>query len=309
MGARSGDRVATAAPRGGASSGDKPAGGPGGVDPKWAERIRASDRRALARQFNHEACELHRLLSNEQHEVPAAWRDFRQFLADVGPSPGPRFHLQRRDGGSGPYRAGAVAWMIGRGDAQAARQAAPPADPGSTYSQWTMVAGMPVQHSELPSRLGTSFGAISAAVAAGSSLDAVSLRAREAAADVADLGWLSPQEAHQETFRKAYVAWRLKVQPRYQAAATPQFLYLHTLVLAMARCKTVLADAGLWKPLTATAANARDASPAWKTYGELLPKAMTTLAGFEIYRQYSLTEDIDELSQRVEAAERRFRGI
>jgi hypothetical protein len=308
MGARSGEGVA-AAHRGGAASGDQPASGPGGVDPKWAERIRGSDRRALARQFHHEARELHRLLSQEQHRVPAAWRDFRCFLADVGPSPGPRFHLQRTGPAGGPYRSGEVTWTVGRNDGGPAPAQAPPVDPATTYSQWTMVAGMAMQHSELPTRLGVGYGAISSAVAQGSTLDEVARCAQAARAEVEDLSWLSPQEAHQETFRKAYVAWRLKVRPKYLSAATPRFLYLHTLVLAMARCKAVLAEAGLWKPLTPLTVSARDASPAWKTYNELLPKAMTTMAGFDIYRQYSLTEDIEELGERIEAAERRFRGL
>ena len=96
--------------------------------------------------------------------------------------------------------------------------------------------------------------------------------------------------------------------PKYLAAASPKFLYLHTLVLAMARCKATLDEAGCWKPLTSSGLSARDASPAWKAYNELLPKAVVILPAFEIYRQYSLTEDIDELSRRIQAAERRFRG-
>jgi hypothetical protein len=303
------DILTTGADRRVSSPGAAPSrSAPGQVDPKWAERVRNSDRRALMRQFHHEARELHRLLSHEQHAVPPAWRDFRSFLADVGPSPGPRFQLQKLRGPVGSYRPGEVAWALvrGGGSERAGPTAAP--DPASTYSQWTMISGLPVQHADVPARLGVSFGALSAATAAGESVEVVAQKARAAGAEVADLAWLSPVQQHQETFRKGFVAWRLKVLPRFATAATPQFLYLHTVVTAMVRCKAVLAEAGLWKPLTDTALAGRDASPAWKSFNELLPKATVTLAGFEIYRQYSLTEDIDELGQRIETAERRFRG-
>ena len=277
------------------------------VSRDWADRIRTVDRRVLLNQFNHEAAELHRLLSHEGRDVPAAWPDFRAFMADGGPSPGRRFTLQRKRRGGGPYVAGEVEWR--RPVADAAQISPPlPAQPRTTYSQWTMIAGMPVQMSDVPARLGLSFGALSQAVSSGHSLDEIAARADEAEAALEDLSWLSPQPSHQQAFRGAYIAWRLKVQARYRAAAPPQFLYLHTLVPTMARSKAAVADAGLWVSLTAAETSARDRHPAWKVFNELLPKAAAVLPGFQVYAQYSLTRDIEELSARIEAAERRFRG-
>ena len=275
------------------------------VDKKWAERIRGGDRRALERQFKHEAGELQRIVSEHPQGVHPPWRDFRCFLADVGPSPGPAYKLLG-DASCGGYGPGEARWVLQSSKLKAAPPP-PPATSHSSHSQWTMIAGMPVPYSELPARLGLSFSALSAAISAGCPIEELVARAGEAQAQVVDLTWFSESVIHQKAFRDAYMAWRLRISPRYHGAATPQFLYLFMLLPTMARCKATLVDADLWNPLTRQALEARDASPAWKRFNELLPKAMTVLGSFEIYRQYSLTDDIAELSERVTTAERRFR--
>ena len=275
-----------------------------GVDKKWAARIRGGDRRALERQFKHEAGELQRIISESSRELHPPWLDFRCFLADVGPSPGPAYRLvSATDKG---FRPEEVRWALQAAKLKPAPQP-PPSTANSSHSQWTMIAGMPVAYSELPARLGLSFAAMSAAISAGCPIEELVARAGEAQARVADLAWFSESPLHQKAFREAYTAWRLRISPRYQGAATPQFLYLFMLLPTMARCKASLVEADLWNPLTRQVLEARDASAAWKRFNELLPKAMVVLGSFEIYRQYSLTDDIAELSERVTAAERRFR--
>ena len=276
------------------------------VDKKWAERIRAGDRRALVRQFSHEAGELQRILAEHPEAVHLPWRDFRHFLADVGPSPGPAYRLLSTEAVAayGPDR---VHWALRSSAQKKPPPPPPPQSPNSSSSQWTMIAGMPVQNAELSARLGVSSAAISAAVNAGCDMEALVARAEDAQTQVVDLDWFSESAAHQQAFRQAYLAWRLRISPRYHGAATPQFLYLYMLLPAMAQCKATLVEAGQWNPLTQQVLEARDNSAAWKRFNELLPKAMTVLGGFEIYRQYSLTEDIADLSERVIAAERRFR--
>ena len=275
------------------------------VDRKWAERIRAGDRRALERQFRHEAGELQRVVSEQPQAVHPPWRDFRCFLADVGPSPGPAYKLVSTAAG-GTYAPESVRWAL-QTNAVKTAPSPPPPTANSSHSQWTMVAGMPVPYSELPARLGVSFEAMSAAISAGCPVEELVARAGEAQAQVVELAWFSESPAHQKAFRDAYLAWRMRISPRFHGAATPQFLYLFMLLPSMARCKASLVEAGQWNPLTRQALEARDASPAWKRFNELLPKAMTVLGSFEIYRQYSLTDDIAELSERVTAAELRFR--
>ncbi len=276
------------------------------VDRRWGERIRGGDRRALQRQFKHEAEELHRLLSKSQHSVHPPWRDFRCFLADVGPSPGPAYKLVSTHVHGG-YRPEGVRWALQASKLTPA-PVTPPASPNSSCGQWTMVAGMPVAYADLPARLGLSFAALSAAMSAGCPLEELVAQAGDSQAQVVDLAWFSDSAAHQQTFRDAFLAWRLRVSPRYKDAATPQFLYLFMLLPTMARCKVTLLEAGLWDPVARQARELRDASPVWIRFNELLPKAMVVLQGFDIYRQYSLTEEIAELSARVIGDERRFRS-
>ncbi len=276
------------------------------IDRRWAERIRAGDRLALQRQFRHEAEELHRLLSKQKGSVHPPWRDFRCFLADVGPSPGPAYKLVSTEL-HGAYRPDTVRWALQASKLTVA-PAAPEASADSSHAQWTMVAGMPVQYAELPARLGMSFAALSAAISAGCPLEELVAQAGDAQAQAADLTWFSDSAAHQQAFRDAYLAWRRRVPPHHLDAATPQFLYLFMLLPTMARCKATLQDSGLWNPVAQQTRDLRDASPVWIRFNELLPKAMVVLQGFDIYRQYSLTEEIEDLSQRVIEEERRFRS-
>jgi hypothetical protein len=263
------------------------------VDSKWADRIRSGDRRVLVSQFRHEAAELRRIASEQPSSFHPPWRDFRCFLADVGPSPGPAYRLQRQNR-TATYRPGEVVWRLSGETSGEGGE--------TTRSDWTMITGMPQGTGvalELPRHL-----AFAAAMNPAERIDA---GAALAAVDIGDLSWFSPSANHQQAFRLAYLAWSAHVQPKYRSAATPQFLYLFTLIPAMARAKATLEAEGLWKPLTKTAQEQRDDHPAWKRFNELLPKATMIAAGFEIYRQYSMTEDIDELNARIGAAELRFR--
>ncbi len=276
-----------------------------GVDRKWAERIRAGDARALTRQFRHEAGELRRLLMDVARPVTPSWRDFRHFLADVGPSPGPAYELQPLTSAEawGPDNA---AWIL-RPKAVKPLPPKAPSSPGSSYSQWTMLAGMPVEYGDLPAKLGLSFSDISAVIAVGGSLEGMAAPATDGEEDSVELDWFSDSPSHRQAFRQAYLAWRARVQVRYRRAATPKFLYLYMLAPAMAQAKASLEKEGLWTPHTPAGVARRDASAAWKRFNELLPKAVDIVAGFELYRQYSLTQDIGDLSAQVVAAEARLR--
>ena len=276
------------------------------VDRGWADRIRAGDARALVRQFEHEARELRRLMQKHPAEMHAPWRDFRRFLADVGPSPGPAFHLQRIDLTRG-YFPGGVRWTA-KADAVVEAPRPPPASPESSRETWTMMAGVPVAYDELPDRLGVPLAALSAAAASGFTLDEVVANLDEARAEAAELSWFSPSHVHQDAFRQAYIAWRLRVQGAHRPRATTRFLYLFMLLPAMAECKAKLVQAGRWAPRDSAALALREADPAWKRFSELLPKAIVAIAGFEVYRKYSLTDDIEKLAERIGADELVFRA-
>ena len=277
------------------------------VDAAWAARIRCGDMRALVRQFRHEAAELHRLLTHCQRDVPPSWRDFRTFLADVGPSPGPKFCLERIGRAYGSYGPGQVEWRLRRHMPSFGVASSDSIDPSTIHSQWTMISGFPVQYADMPRELGLSFSTISQACRDGMNVEAVVASARLASVEASDLSWVSPQKAHQEVFRRAYIAWRLKVQPRYLEAATPKFLYLHTLVTAMAQLRAALLAEDLLTPLSESRQRARDVDPRWKSLNELTPKAVFLLSSFHAYQSYSLPSDLEGLDRRVQAAERRFR--
>ncbi len=277
------------------------------VDPKWADRVRVGDRRALLSQFSHEARELKRIVAEYPQGVHPLWMDFRQFLADVGPSPGPSYRLVPSDiSKAGSYRPGGVRWAT-RANLTKAQQPLPP-QPRPVHAQWTMLAGMPIQYAELPERLGLSFATISAALAENGDLDALAQGVEGARDAIAELEWFSSSTSHQQAFREAFMAWRLRVSPRYRPAATPKFLYLYMLLPAMAEAKATLAKVGLWAPQTREMVERRDASYTWRRFNEMLPKTAATIAEFEIYRQFSLIDDIETLSERVVAAERQFRA-
>ena len=278
------------------------------IDRKWAERIRGGDSRALAHQFEHEANELRRLVREHRADLPREWQDFRCFLAGAGPSPGPAFRLQKTDprGGFGP---GNVQWTINAKAVVAEAPRVPPSTPGSSRGHWTMVAGLGVDYADLPERFGVSFPALVAAVEAGVPLDDVLDNLRRAKDEVANLAWFSENNQHQAAFKHAFFNWRLRVQPRHLSAATPRFLYLYMLLPTMAACRATLVEAGLWAPSDPAAVFRRDEHAAWKRFNELLPKATAIIAGFDAYRQYSLIQDIEALSERVTAAELRMREI
>ena len=276
------------------------------IDRKWAERIVVGDRRALVSQFRHEAGELHQLLSSQDPAVPPGWRDFRRFLADVGPSPGPAHHLQRIVS-KAAWCGDNVAWVLKPKELKAPPPAPPPS-PDSSYLQWTMIAGMPIDCADLPARLRLSFASISSAAAAGCSLDELAAESLRAAPDLEDLRWFSRSSAHQQAFRDAYMAWRLRVDFRNRDRAKPKFLYLYMLVPAMTRAKAALDRVGLWRPSTPRAQAERDIHPAWRQFNELLPKAQAMAAEFEPYRAYSVGEDIDALCGRITADEAHLRA-
>ena len=276
------------------------------VDRKWAERIRAGDGRALARQFEHEVSELRSVAREHCGDVPRAWQDFRAFLADVGPSPGPAFRLQKVDPGR-PLDGGNAHWAANRKATVEDIPARPPSSPGSSASDWTLMAGLGVDYADIPERFGVSFASLAAAVNGGVPLDDVLANLRKARDEVTSLGWFSENPQHQQAFRHAFLAWRLKVQPRHAGDATPRFLYLYMLLPTMAACRATLAEAGLWGPKTPSATFERDEHPGWRRFNELLPKATAIVRGFESYRQYSLIDDIDELAVRITAAELRLR--
>ncbi|WP_158917133.1 hypothetical protein [Caulobacter sp. S45] len=254
--------------------------------------------------FKLESAEHRRIVFDRNAKFPDVWRDFRSFLLSVGPCPGEHYRLAAT---LGERAYGDDSRWEHKG---AKRPAAPPPPPSpeTTYSQWTMISGQPVEVAKLSTSLGVPFSSIAAALNAGRQPDELVKQSDVASALLGDINWFSAEPQHQDAFRQAFRAWHMKVNPRFAEMATPKFLYLYILLPDMIRCKTALADTDLWDPPTEWQKRLRDASPIWKRYCELFPKAQLAAQEFKTYRQYSLTSQLEDLWTRIQSTEARFRG-
>jgi hypothetical protein len=276
------------------------------LPPEWVKRVSRMALRELMIAFKLEAAEHRRIIFDRSAKFPEAWRDFRGFLLSRGPCPGEHHRLSPTVGERGYDDASRWAHKSAKRVSPA-----PARRPTSeaVYSQWTMIAGKPAEFTTLSSSLNVPFSSVATALNAGRKPDEIVQQSDVATALVEDMDWFSTDQQRQDAFRKAFRAWHMKVDQRFATMATPRFLYLYILLPDMIRCRTALVEADLWDPLTDGQRRARDASPLWKRYYELFPKAQVAVQNFDIYRQYSLTSQIEDLWSRVQATERKFRGV
>jgi hypothetical protein len=278
------------------------------LPPGWAARIAKLQLRTLLIEFTLEAAEHRRIVFDRNAKFPESWRDFRQFLLLLGPAPGEHYRVMPTVGEKGYDQRSRWEHKSAKRQAQpnpASRQSSPDA----TYSQWTMMAGKPIEYTTLSRTLNVPFENMAVALNAGRSPDEIVQQSSVATTMSLQMDWFSSDQQRQDAFRGAYRAWHMKVEGRFSGAATPKFLYLYILLPEMIRCKATLLEADLWDPLSERHRSMRDASPAWKRYCELFPKAQVAVQEMDIYRQYSLTSQLEDLWTRVETAEKRFRGV
>ncbi|MGC1303095.1 MAG: hypothetical protein WA840_12030 [Caulobacteraceae bacterium] len=273
--------------------------------PAWVKRVENMKLRDLMIAFKLEAAEHRRIIFDRSAKFPEAWRDFRGFLLGVGPCPSEHHRVAPTTGERG-YDADSR-WKP-KGAKRTGPAAAQRPAPDAVYSQWTAIGGKPVEYTTLSTSLGVPFSSVAVALNAGRKPDEIVQQSDVATTLVQEMGWFSSDSERQDAFRRAFRAWHMKVDERFANMATPRFLYLYILLPDMIRCKTALVEADLWDPLTDRQRHLRDASPLWKRYYELFPKAQVAVQDFDIYRQYSLTSQIEDLWTRVEATERKFRS-
>jgi hypothetical protein len=274
----------------------------------WAERIAKLQLRALLIEFRQEAAEHRRIVFDRNAKFPEGWRDFRQFLLALGPAPSEHYRVAPTVGEKGYDQRSH--WEHKSTKRQPPVRPPPPtSSPDHTYSQWTMMAGRPIEYTTLSRTLNVPFENMAVALNAGRSPDDIVQQSSVATTMSLQMDWFSTDEKRQDAFRSAYRAWHMKIEGRFSTAATPKFLYLYILLPEMIRCKATLLEADLWDPLSERHRSMRDASPAWKRYCELFPKAQVAVQEMDIYRQYSLSTQLEDLWSRVETAEKRFRGV
>lgn len=269
---------------------------------------RTMDQKALMAKYRHEASEHRRIVMGRGSGICPTWRNFRQFIADMGPAPDPQHIITRVVAGDLTFAPGKCAWI--HRDRQPVL--APPAAEGSsgpTFGIWASVEGAQIEYGALSKRLGVPMEAMTVALRSGQSPEELVRKAEVAQTMMnRDAPWLPPEPERREAFFTAYRMWHMQVHPRYAAAATPAFLYLYSALPGMRKSRDGLIALNLWDPPTAQGKRDRSVHDLWRRFCEAMLRVETARIEFAIYKQYSLTDHLEELWQRVKQAEERFRA-
>ncbi len=295
-----------------------------------AKDLRDLSTQELHRKYSAEASTHRNILISRGTGVAPQWREFKNFLGEIGTKPSGDHSLVLLNRYERTYGPGRAKWMTAEEQAAheiefdrlraeqqreeqlllhktaAAKRAATPNAP--SFGQFTPMAGRQVSYTEVAKRLAIPINALSKTMPVGTSAD--ELVKRSAASN--DLineqaTWLPPDPARKAGFFEAYRIWHLQVQPQFGRAATPTFLFLYIALPVMKQCRDELMDLDLWNPLGQRALNARDNHVAWKKYTEFMPRAQVAMMEIPIYATYSLLSDLDALCERITTAEKRFR--
>ncbi len=276
--------------------------------PTHVADVRAMDQKKLMVKYRHEAAEHRRILFGRGSGMCSTWRSFRQFLADMGPAPDSDHLVTRVTAGDLTYAPGKCAWI--HRDRQPVL-APVPADPAAarTYGHWASVDGNPVEYGALARRLGVPFEAMAVALRTGQSPEELLEQAAVAEKMTAmEAHWLPPEPERRDAFFTAFRMWHMQVHPRYAAAATPAFLYLYSALPGMQKNRDDLIELNLWNPPTEQGRQRRNNHNLWRRYCDSMIRVEGARMEFAIYKQYSLTDQIDELWVRLQQAEERFRS-
>ncbi|MDB5457834.1 MAG: hypothetical protein JWP92_3419 [Caulobacter sp.] len=284
----------------------------------------------LCRKYSSEASVHRNILMSRGTGVTGTWRDFRSFLADIGPRPTPDHGLVLLNHLERTYGPGRARWMTPEEQAeheaefdrqqaeknreqqalmhQAAAMKRARAPNAPSFGQWTPMGGKQVSYTDVAKKLNIPVVALSKTMPAGRSADELVKRASMAGELInEDVQWLPPDPKRKASFFEAFRIWHMQVQPQFGRAATPTFLFLYIALPVMKECRDELIDLDLWNPLGQRAMNARDKHIAWKKYCEFMPRAQVAMMEIPIYATYSLLSDLDALCERIVTAERRFR--
>jgi len=269
---------------------------------------RTMPQKDLLNKYRHEAGEHRRILFERGSGMSPSWQNFRQFLADIGPSPSPAHIVTRLAAGDLTYAPGKVTWM------HKDRQPIPfdplatmVSRPQTSQGHWTDIKGKSVEYSDLAKHLGVPFEVMSVALRNCESPEELVQQASIAETLVRSdtATWLAPER--RDAFYRAYRMWHMQILPRYAAAATPAFLYLYSALPTMVKARESLIAEQLWNPHTDKGKRERAEHPLWRRFGDVMVRVEAARAEFEIYKQYSLFTEVDELWRRVQQTEVRFR--
>jgi hypothetical protein len=178
-----------------------------------AADVRTLDQRALMAKYGHEAAEHRRILFGRGMGMCAQWRDFRQFLSDLGPAPDTD-HIITRIVAGVTYAPGRCAWVHRDRQPVIVRDPAPIPAPLVTYGIWASVEGKSVEYGALARRLGVPMDAMAVAMRNGQSPEDLVQQAAIADELVkCDPHWLPPEAHRRQAFFTAFRMWHMQVLP------------------------------------------------------------------------------------------------
>jgi len=236
------------------------------------------------------------------------WKDFRKFLADLGPAPNPDYLATRLAATDLTYGPGKVAWMH-RDRQPQLTDLMPQAKPVSAdcQSQWLTVQGTTIEYSALAQLLGVPFEAMAVALRSGVSPDTLVQQASIAEALIrVESPWMSPER--RDAFMTAYRMWHMQVQPNYAASATPAFLFVYSALPRMLKLMSDLEALGLWDPPTVKGQAQRRDHDLWRRYCESMTRVESARIDCPLVARHSLTSQLKEIWEQVRKLEARIRS-
>jgi hypothetical protein len=261
----------------------------------------------LHQEYKHEAAEHRRILFERGSGLSPAWKDFRNFLQDLGPAPSDEHLATRLMAGDLTYGPGRVAWMhrsFQRAPVNPLSKITPKS--GESYSQWLTVQGTTIEFTDLARALGVPFEAMAVALRSGTTPDQLVKQASIAETLAqAPSPWLSDER--RDAFMVGYRMWHMQIQPAYAAEASPGFLFIFGALPNMLKIKSSLLEIGLWDPPTQKGKEDRQNHDLWRRYCENMARIESARVDIAPLKQYSLASEIEELWEHVKKLERRFR--
>ncbi len=250
--------------------------------PPWRAKINGMTQVQLFNTYGREAA-VHRDLMVSGAPAPSTWRNFRQFMLDVGPAPeGDNWILAVNDDTDKVYNPGRVRWT--KSD-----------DPLVLY--WRKEGSQGAWNRERKNARSVEDQLLSQL----SHMDDVPEED-----DRVD-EWMPQDPEKQASFNKTFRLWHAHVKPAFIGSARPAFLFLYTALFVLKESRDELKALGLWTN-DASRADALHAHPTWHRYCDHLRRAEAALASLPEFRQYSPHAQLDEMLADVVRTEQQFRA-
>ena len=272
---------------------------------------RSAGAQALAKELyqehKHEAAEHRRILFERGSGLSPSWKDFRNFLHDLGPAPSGEHLATRLMAGDLTYAPGRVAWIhrsFRRAPVNPLARITPKS--GESHSQWLEVQGVQIEFTDLAKVLGVPFGAMAVALRSGMTPDQLVQQASVAETlSQAPSPWMSDER--RDSFMVGYRMWHMQILPHFASEAAPGFLFIFGALPNMLKIRQQLIEIDLWDPPTQKGKDQRQNHDLWRRYCENMARIESARVDIAPLRQYSLATQLEEMGEHVKKLERRFR--